>query len=392
MKNIKRVGIITLQSGNNYGAVYQSYALSNYLKSLGFEVFILNYQMEKPSLKKCMKHPISLIRKIISRKAFTFNFLRKRGQHYKGVRREEKFSEIFNEFRESYLNITDVFYDYKLLLKNPPAADFYITGSDQVWAADFLFSSPAYLLGFAPAYAKRISYAPSFGKSSLEPYLEKTFKNYIKRFDAVSVRESGGVKIVKNIAGIDAVKVLDPTLLISNYSEIIDYSLVPDAPYILLYRLNQDFELATWFNEAVEKLSRLTGLPIFTVATNCPWDLNSSGTALHPTPGQLLGLIERSSTFLTNSFHGTVFSLIFCVKFLSFARDIFKDKQNLRMIELLDLVDLNDLFCQPFSEDSSIVKKLDVQIDWDGVHSALKDARHSSELFLQNALAINNPN
>jgi hypothetical protein len=386
MCNIKKVGILTFHSANNYGAVYQAYALSKYLESLGHEVFVLNYQMDKANFLIYLKNPISTIRKIFSRKAFSIRFIRERTQYKKGIKRETKFYPAFNTFRKKYLNVTDAAYSYKNLLRDCPDADVFITGSDQVWATDFLFSSPAYLLGFVPKDVKRISYAPSFGKSQLEPYLHRVFKEHIKEFDAVSVRENDGLRIIKHITGNDAVKVLDPTLLIDNYSEIIDYSLVPELPFILTYRLHQEYELAHWMSGYVEKISADMELPVFSVSTNCPWDLNLEIEELHPTPGQLLGLLEKSSLVLTNSFHGTVFSILFGVKFLTFARDRFDDKQNPRMTELLASVGLDALFCKPFTDFKSINQKLNFSYSHEGVHAKLDKIRGTSIQFLRDAL------
>lgn len=388
MSSKKKVGIVTLHHANNYGAVYQTYALSSYIEGLGFEVFIIDYVMDRATIYSYLKNPIVFLRKMLSKKAFTVSFLKEKRQYHQGKHREEGFLEKFNDFRKDFLNITKREYDYTELKKSCPKTDFLITGSDQVWAADFFFSSPAYLLGFCPKGVKRISYAPSFGKSRLEPYLHRIFKDKLLKFDAVSVRERSGVEIVKEVAGIDAIKVVDPTLLLKSYSNIVDYSLVPSSPYILTYRLNQEHGLACWMSDCIKKISIDKGLPVYRVSTNNSLGLEEIGEDLQPTPGQLLGLIEKSSMVLTNSFHGTVFSLLFRVRFLCFARDIFEDKQNLRMLELLDLVGLQDLFCQPFIDPCLIGKKTDCGIDWGDVHQKLGQARLESESFLRKALEI----
>lgn len=386
MVNKKKAGVITLHGANNYGAVYQVYALTRYVESLGFEVFVLNYRMEKNKLRKCMLKPISLFRKMLSRNAFSLNFLNQRKQYYQGKQREKGFYVAFEDFRAKYLNVVGKECDYDDLTNDCPEAYAFITGSDQVWAADFLFTSPAYLLGFAPKGAKRISYAPSFGKSQLEPYLRSTFKRYIEKFDAISVRENSGVDIVSDVANLDAVKVVDPTLLLTDYSEITDYSLAPSEPYILVYRLNQERELAEWMVDSIKAVAQSTGLPLVAVSTNCPWGLGVGGSDLQPTPEQLLGLVDRAALVLTNSFHGTVFSLLFRSKFLTFARDRFENKQNLRMTELLGSVGLIDTFCGPFIDVESVVEKSKLGVDFEDAHTHLERARSVSVNYLSGAL------
>ena len=384
--NYKEIGIVTLHNSNNYGAVYQVYALSRYLESLGHKVFVLNYQADKSNISTYFKNPISAIRKIVHRKALSLQFIKNRSQYYKANKRENQFLTVFSEFRNTFLNITDNVYSYEMLKNNCPAADVFITGSDQVWAADFLFSSPAYLLGFVPKTAKKVSYAASFGKSKLEPYLHRVFKSNINDFDSISVREKDGISIVKDIAGIDAVQVLDPTLLIDNYSEIIDYSLVPSSPYIFIYRLNQEYELACWMMECIENITDINQIPVFSVSTNCCMDLNKKIKDLHPTPGQLLGLIERSSLTLTNSFHGTVFALLFGKSFLTFPRDRFNDKQNLRMTELLSSVGLEALFCEPFSDSNLVANKIKHRYNHEEVRKKMDNLIENSKNYLIDSL------
>jgi len=389
LKDKKLIGIITLQNGNNYGAMLQIYALSKHLKSLGHDVFIVDYDMtrDKSGILNYLKHPLSLLQKILYKKMLTIRFFLKQRQDREGNKTEKLFDVIFDDFRKNHLNITSSLYNYQKLTNNCPKADVFICGSDQVWAADFFFSSPAFLLGFVPNNVKKISYAPSFGKNSLEPYLQKIFNHYLRRFDAISVREKSGVDIIKNVSELDATQVLDPTLLLSknDYAEIIDYSLVPNKSYIFVYKLSQDYKLSHWMSETIKSISERENLAVLSVSTNCLWSSNEEN--LYPTPGQLLGLIEKSSISITNSFHGTVFSIILEKKFLSFPRDIFKNKQNLRMIDLLSSLKINDLYCPPFMPIELIYKKLDYISSHQDINNRLNKFRSISVSFLRDALA-----
>lgn len=388
MRDNKLIGIITLQNGNNYGAMLQVYALSKYLESLGHHVFILDYDMtrDRSGIVNYLKHPFFLLQKIIYKKMLSVKFFLRQRQDHEGNQKEKLFDVVFDDFRKNHLNITNSIYNYQKLVNDCPKADVFICGSDQVWAADFFFSSPAFLLGFVPSHVKKISYAPSFGKNSLEPYLQKTFKNYVMKFDAVSVREKSGVDIVKNISGLNASQVLDPTLLLSknDYSEIIDYSLVPNKSYIFVYKLAQDYKLSDWMSETIKSISKKENLSVFSVSTNCPWSSNEE--KLYPTPGQLLGLIEKSSLSITNSFHGTVFSIILEKKFLSFPRDVFEDKQNLRLTDLLFSLKLDNLYCRPFLPVELIYKKLEYTFQYQDINDRLNEFRNISVDFLNNSL------
>lgn len=390
MMTRKTVGLLTLQNSNNYGAMYQAFALSKYLKKLGNDVFILDYEMTRDgsSFFGYLKHPLSFLQKLIYRRDLIAGKLSKKESSSELLKRKEAFSIIFNEFRERNLEITATSYDYQSLVEGLPHADVFISGSDQVWAADFLFTSPAFLLGFVPSDVKKVSYAASFGKTKLEPYLKGVFKEYIAKFDAVSVREKTGVDIVKSTAKLDSVHVLDPTMLLdkSDYVEIIDYSLVPKGKYILVYKLDQDKKLSDWADLCINSIAERGGFSILAVSTNLRFPFDSQWEEAFPTPGQLLGLIEMSSLTITNSFHGTVFSILLQTKFLSFARDIYKDKQNLRMQEMLECLGLAELYCEPFLAEGEVAAKLNSQCEFDKVAEKLSELRMVSKKFLDGAV------
>jgi len=294
--------------------------------------------------------------------------------------------ELFDEFRSHFLNITDDSYSYKKLTSAHFDFDAVIVGSDQVWAADFVFTSPAYLLAFVDKGAKKIAYAPSFGKRQLEGYLKSSFKRYSKSIEYLSVRESSGVDLVKELTGRSVTKVLDPTLLLNSYEEIISDKAVPFEKYMVCYRLDQEKNLADWFIGCVERLSVNLGLKVIYVSpntdpSNSPWEPQM------PSPGELLGLINSASLVITNSFHGTVFSLLLKTNFLTLARDSYKDKQNLRMLELLSSVDLSARFIDAFEHDNGVNGSLQETINWDEVDALLEPNRRSSTDFLLKALA-----
>lgn len=390
MMNKKIIGILTLQNSNNYGAMYQAYALSKYIENLGHDVFILDYEMtrDNASLFDYLKNPISFLQKLLYRKEQISKFLKKKNTT-PPLDRKKDFIEIFTNFRKSYLHITEEEYNYQKLLNNPPKADVYICGSDQIWAADFLFTSPAFLLGFVPNGTKRVSYAASFGKNDIESYLNRIFKKYINKFEAISVREKSAINIINKFSKLEPIHVLDPTLLLDkeDYSKIIDYSLVPDESYIFVYKLNQDKELSDWMDKCISDISQKQNFSVLAVSTNLDHPFDSNYKELYPTPGQLLGLIDKSAYTMTNSFHGTVFSIILQTKFLSFARDKYKDKQNVRMEELLFGLGLDSFYCKPFLDVKEVNKNIGNEYNYENVYSKLDIFRDTSVKFIKDALA-----
>ena len=379
----KDIGILTLQFSNNYGAMYQVYALSQYLGSLGCKVTIINYHMDSPQIETYLKNPISFVKKLIARNAFSIKFFRSRNQIVKSYVAEEKMQAIFDEFRSEFLNITQDIYSYEKLKNAKFTFDTIVVGSDQVWAADFVFSSPAYLLAFVGKEVKKIAYAPSFGKRKLEGYLKSSFKRYSSNIEFLSVRESSGVSLIKELTGRAVPKVVDPTLLLDSYEQIVSDKIVPEKEYLVCYHLDQEINLAQWFIESVKDLSVKLKLDVVYVSpntelVNAPWE------SVMPTPGELLGLIKNASLVVTNSFHGTVFSILFETRFFTFARDAHKEKQNLRMKELVSTVGLDDHFVGPFECEYNI----DSCIDWESVKDLLEVEKNKSAQFLLNALGF----
>jgi hypothetical protein len=388
----KKVGVMTLNNSNNYGAVLQCYALSRYLEHIGYDPFIVNFRGERPALLRYLASPIATLQKMMAVES-PFKAIQtviRKPKSIMQVKKELYLSEIFDRFRSDYLNVTEREYSYQTLKDNCPDALAYICGSDAVWATDAYFKSPSYLLGFVPDMIKKVAYAPSFGKGSLEPYQVDTFKRYLQDFDAISVREPSGVAIVKEVLGVKAMRVLDPTFLIDDYEEIIDQSVAPADPFILVYRLSQQPELSQKTRDLIDELASATGIKVINIEPNSGEILDHETEDFLPTPGQFLGLIKSAKYVLTNSFHGAVFSILFEKDFVCFPRDNAKDKKNLRMIELLDLVGLKARFCDKLHDSDAVMRILSVKYSIANVSSNLHAPVEASKNFLIDTLGNKN--
>ena len=180
-----------IHTSNNYGALLQYYALQQYLKSRGHDVYWIRSIIPQSNLRIILRHiknyrDLGLIRK----------YYRCRSS--------------FRDFVEQHLNVTPKIYIGNIDLSNQvPEADFYITGSDQVWGGEL---KENYLL-FVRESCKKIAYAASFGRDKISQAQIEVITPWIKDIPNVSVRESTGVGICKEM-GVDAVHLLDPTLLI----------------------------------------------------------------------------------------------------------------------------------------------------------------------------------
>ena len=377
-----RIAILTLQNANNFGALLQAFALKSYLlKNFNSEVFIINHDWTKESisLSKILKNPLSFCKKLMT-------YLSRKRMIIKSTKLNsfERFGNVFDCFRNDNLNITEKEYNYKTLCLNPPEADVFIVGSDQVWAVDFLFKSKTYLLSFVKGGVKKISYAPSFGKAKLESYLKPIVAESLSKFDSISVRENSGINIINQLSGKSVTKVLDPTLLLTKK----DYSSLIELPqdqnnYILVYLLDQEDTLFEWSKEIINSYADQYSMKVVFISTNNQNQIPEEWDQQYPSPGKFLGLIEGAHLVLTNSFHGTVFSILFEKQFYALPRDASNDKQNLRITDLLKTISSEYRFIVPYSSNK---QKEVSEINYQVINEKLIVERLISQEFLTKAI------
>lgn len=372
-----KIGIITYWiTQNNYGTVLQNYALQTFLRSLGFKTFLIRTDI-----------PLGC-----SRRSYYKTLLQKNGFfslacYFKSrlfckiarkISSENKNDDKrnFPDFVNKNLNPTKVFRSLSELESDCPMAAIYIAGSDQVWntyGENYNTVSEqikAYLLSFAPDSAKKISCAASFGKSSLAVEFENLFKQELSEFDFISCRERSGVEICKRLGFENAVLQQDPTMILSSdeYKKIASKSLVPKKPYILLYLLGNDTDFST---RRLKQFAKKKNLEVVYVPANEAQKINFHKKTF-PTVEEWLGLYENASAVVTNSFHGTVFSLIFNKSFLSVHQTGKFEDQNVRIDSLLEDFGLkNRIFSGDF-------EKLFSSVDFEKVNKRLEEIRKCS--------------
>lgn len=294
---MKKVGIFTYML-SNYGAVLQCYALQKYLstnKFLDVEVidFTTKEHIESASI---FNHTIS--NKLV-RTVYNFTIL----LHYTKLKQRKKRTEHFKRTNIKFSNRYDNMDD---LLKNPPKEDYYITGSDQV----FNLNSPyynVYYLGFSKGKARKIAYAPSFGHCNFNENLWCKISSYIYDFDSLSCREKTGAEYLTYKTGKDVPVLVDPTLLLDKK----EWTLVSVKPnykknYILIYDLNGGEKLV----DIAREIKKIYDLEIICITNNVTKRYKVDKQVFDAGPGEFVGWIANATCVVTDSFHGTVFSII----------------------------------------------------------------------------------
>lgn len=301
-------------SNENYGQLLQCYALQKYLRDLGHDVFLIRY-LRNNDIKSS-----TFTEKII--KAFNpiklLSFIRKKIKAKKNatIRTQDRF---FDNFRQTYIKHTEIIYHSLSELKsNPPIADAYIVGSDQVWNYSGNFDKikniiGAYMLDFGDTNTKRLAYAASWSMHTLSKELKDEISPLLQKFDYISVREKNGIELCKFCGRDDAEWVCDPTFLLSAeiYRTLYNENLVRkiSSKYILLYMLGNECDFD--YN-AILKFSKKLGLQIVYVQGSFAEKKANQYDATIP---EWLYLIDNAEYVITNSFHCGVFSIIFHKQF-----------------------------------------------------------------------------
>ena len=388
MSNKKKIGIMTFwESNDNYGQQLQCWALQQVLIKMEHYPFLIRYQWTtskepfKRKLKLALKQIIADVMRVS--KLDRVDGIRKK---LSGVYREETIQREFPKFKSKYIRKSrKIYYNYGELKKNPPQADIYITGSDQVW--NYQKSSDdlaAYFLQFGEHNIRRISYAPSVAHSSYPNELLDTLQTYLHTFHAISVREKSAVEICKSV-GYEAQAVVDPTLLLSpqQYLEIASKQELKES--IFIYSLNYTSKNELPLSD-IRAYARDTNKSIIVTPSSGyikGTELFDSVIYEYSTIPQWLKRIAQASLVVTASFHGIVFSILFHRPFIFTPLQGENSAGNARVYDLLDTLGLTSYV---WNNESNFISLINKEIDWSSVEAKLAMLRQASYQFLQKTI------
>lgn len=384
---IMKIGIITFwQTKDNYGQVLQAFALQQILLHHGHSPFLIRYAHSEAVISLWQ----DLLRHYI-KQLLHFRFNRPQRNKLLFNETEKDKQRHFDDFKEKELVVTDkIYYSLKELRKAPPAADVYITGSDQVWAKSLhTKENETFFLSFGGEKVKRISYAASFSKLSYEKNGVKALKRNLKRFDAISVREKSGVTICKSV-GIDAKLVLDPTLLHASDFYINHFNIgMQKGNHIFIYTLNIDSSKAVGW-DSLNKYAKTHNLDIHVTPSSGYikdqelFNVNDVSYK-YATVSQWLKEIASSQLVVTPSFHGVAFSILLHVPFVYVPLSGKSSHGNNRVLDLLEMLNIKNCIYSEWSDYEAMVKSF--CFDWDKIDSILNKKRECSINFLIQSLS-----
>ena len=386
---MKKIGIVSCYFKHNYGSMLQAYATKKILDNNDISNETIAIESNKDFSKGKKKYYLSQL--------FNFNFIKSKFGMIK-LKLDKKLNKElgknisirdkkYNEFKKEF-NLSRNCTDYKSLSKL--ASEKYsdvIVGSDQLWlpvnvVADY------YTLNWVPKDVNKISYSTSFGVSNVSKKYNELYKRFLSRIDHLSVREESGVKLIKELSDLDAKLVCDPTLLLTKEEwekEMVTGRIIKDK-YILCYFLGNNIE----HRKFAERLKEKTSYKIVSLNHADEYVKYSDkfcDIALYDVgPREWLNLVKNSEYVLTDSFHCTVFSLIFNKSFNCFRRHKSSNKgsTNSRLDSLLNVAGVSTERIIVGVEKVDDV--LNEKIDYKKVNKNIDSFRNESKEWLLNAL------
>jgi len=377
-----KIGIVTLPFNWNYGGILQTYALQNVLKELGHEAVTINRNTVLMPFKMKV---LSFARRFMLRSIFMKKVV---VRTWPKKEEEKTIRQHTDRFIKEHIAVTDLFKsenDFRSIERY--GFEAFIAGSDQVWRPKYSPVPENHFFGFLPDNnnAIRLSYAASFGVDHWE-YTQKKTKACAKlaqKFNAISVRENSAIELCKKHLGVDSKLVLDPTLLVpkEQYIALVEQDRIEKMPGSLFnYVLDLTPEKVAFIQQAADCL----GLKTFSsTAAGTFRDLGSKrlSECIFPPVTRWLRSFMDAEFVITDSFHGTAFSIIFNKPFIAIGN---KKRGISRFTSLLKMVGLENRLVLEI--DDRALKLVGQPIDFNNVNKNLNQMKKQSVAFLESAL------
>lgn len=357
-----KVGLVTITELDNFGNRLQNYALQQVLRKLGHTVETI------PNLIIYKKRKNPLYRAALKAYGILKYILRKDKNILSGLEKQANFKSFDAEyfaFSRAYSTITNIPEDLDI------DYDVFIAGSDQIWNSNFTFNFEFNFLRFAQAY-KRISYAASFGTDHVKEEYVALFRKYLSEMAHISVREFTGKRIVEELTEKTATVVLDPTMLFDGswWSEMEKKpKWATDCKYILTYYLGNTQGRKALFDQLYHEDEEYKSYRVIDIFDpNIPEQY-----AIRP--DEFLWLVHHAALTVTDSYHGTVFSILFGTPVCSSPRVDSAPSMQSRIDSLYEMLGI---------EKGNLITDVNKQTS---IYSKLNEYRETSLNYIRDALS-----
>lgn len=362
MNSNRFTSFITVHVGFNFGSKLQAIATSEVLKKLGYFPTCVNYVPPRVTYKRYWQTSFSSIVKFLKR--FIFFPI-----------------QVITRYKfDSYLNkrckVSKPIYAEDDFIKRCPKADVYISGSDQLWNYKHNEGNDTHYF-FDGIIGKKIAYASSMGMTSLPEDYAAYVKKQLAQYSAISVREQSAVELLGKM-GINATHVLDPTFMLNKdeWKPFASKRIVKEK-YIFVY-LPYNIKDKDLIYRSVRKIANTKNLKVVSYSNNIIKDKYADRTVYFVNPGDVLSLILHAEVVMTNSFHGTAFSINLNKPFWTYMPSNFST----RITSILDLCGLNSRLLEAEITEGQI----NDMVSFVHTNDILQQEREKAYSFLTNAL------
>ena len=373
MGDKKKIGILTFHNAHNYGAVLQAYALKTKLNRMGHETSILNYRNKyiARNYKKVLH--IDFWKRDVLPSRWGKVLCEIRDVFY-GLPEWQRQWKVFENFIGDKLLDGD---NRQLSLQDvvDKNCDVYVLGSDQIWARELTHGMDSAYFGQFASEKKKISYAASVPNGSIPENEKPYFKEYLQSLSHISVREEKLAEAIRELTGREVDTVVDPTLLLKreDYEPLLYEASLKQGDYVFAYFVVENEILS----RCAKKVAELLGCELVELHYKKTPKINGTNMVFDAGPREFLTYIRDAKMVVTNSFHGTVFSILFQKKFYSVY------KENGRIENLLGFLGLGK---RHIMDETGI--SLTDEIDYGQAEELLEEYRKRSVDYLEHAIEL----
>lgn len=361
---MKIAALITIHVGFNFGSVLQTIASCEMIKRNKCRALVIDYIPQKVTYARYFRSMFSSLSQFVKKALYLPIYILN--------------NYVYRNYLTKYCNLSTSIFDSDNFQEKCPTADFYITGSDQVWNSvhNEGLNARYFFDGIA---GKKIAYSSSFGTTTIAESEYDIIKQMLSAYSSISVREDSAKRIVEDM-GLKATHLLDPTFMLKSeeWKVFMSKRMIPE-PYILVY-LPYNVHDKNLIYKTVHRIADENNLKIVTFSWNILNEKYADKTIKFANPGDFLSLMYYADFVITNSFHGTAFSINLNKQFYVYMPTGFGTR-------ILSILKMSNLESRLLKADEIVsLSKIEAKIDYSEVNEILDTERLKSYDFLKNAL------
>lgn len=384
---MKPIGLVTCYFHHNYGSMLQAYATEMIMQQMGlpFQTIAckapINYMQENKILYIIKKLLIADWKMRLGK----MKIERAKKENPMFAKNWEIRNKAFDQFAETFFHVSPYCKNREELSKMAENYSAFLVGSDQLWRTDSV-EHGYYTLEWVPDHIRKIAYSTSIGVKEVPWFQVEKNKRFMNRFDHIALREQSACDLVYKLTGRKVPVVLDPTLLFTGdqWLEIQQQEPLTNGKYIFCYLLGDN----PLQREFIKRVKEKTGYKIVALQQlddYIPSDEGFADEAPYVGPREFLNYIRNAEYVFTDSFHCSVFSILYKKNFFTFSRfaEGAKQSTNTRIDNLLHITGLED---RRMTKDKTVEDVISNKGSFEGVDARLNAYRKSSMDYLHNAL------